>query len=135
MNGGERIDARSPGFIGWFALFGAPAAWFAQELLGWWLAEAHCANPAASAALRPPSLARAVQLGIGAVGLVIALAALAVALRAWRRRHGAPLHRIQAHDRREFITACSVLVSVVFVLAIGWAELAAALLPVCEAMR
>lgn len=125
----------APGARAWFGLLGAPLAWMAQLLLGWWLAQGHCANPLAAAVLHPPAGSRAAQLLIGAAAFAVALLSFFAGLRGWRAARQPHPHRLQADGRPEFLAVCALLVSAVFMLAIAWAWLATAMLPVCEAVR
>lgn len=128
-------SVRRAGASVWFGLLGAPLAWMAQLLLGWWLAQGHCANPLAAAVLHPPAASRTVQLLIGGAAFAVAVLAFLGGLGRWREARQPHPHRLQAEDRVEFLAVCGLLISAVFMLAIAWAWLAAAMLPVCEAVR
>jgi hypothetical protein len=68
----------------WFGLFGAPAAWTAQFLIGYWLSEVRCSTGGA-AGLSVDAWAIAVTAGAAALAVGAELAAFT----AFRRTRGA----------------------------------------------
>lgn len=134
MNRPHPVSADRPGKEAWFSIAGAPAAWFAQGLLGWLVASQSCAQPDRAAILSPAAV-RAVEIAIAVIALSIALLALRSGIAAWRHAGDAHLRAVHAQDRPTFLAAAGIIVSVVFVVGIVWAGLSAALLPVCEAVR
>ena len=121
-----------PRFLVWFGILAAPAAWAAQGLLGWFVEGAACSS--AYVAISPPA-ARAVEWTIGLAASIVALAGLAVGISLWRRSRDPRLTALQVERVPDFMAATALLVSLVFLLAIGWASLPSALLRVCENVR
>lgn len=119
------IDVRSA----WFALLAPPAAWSAQELLGWFFGERTCGA-------MTPAAVRLTVLGISIAALVVSLAGVAYGWRSWRHNSAAadPL-ATDAPDRVEFMALGGFFVSVVFTIGITWSGLSPAFLGDCGRMR
>ncbi len=113
----------------WFAILGAPAAWAAQGLIGWFVAGRACAGSLDSGG------ARTIEMIISALALIIALVGVGVGLGAWRHSGDATITAIRAEVRQDFLAAVALIVAVAFSLGIVWAALSAFLLPMCERMR
>ena len=113
----------------WFGLLAAPAAWTIQGLLGWWAGERICGD-----------LSIAGVRGLTALGsmlaLIVALAGVATAWRAWLTTTSAP-HPIHAEawDRVEFMALGGFLVSSAFTLGIIWGALPSLMLSACGRAR
>jgi hypothetical protein len=109
----------------WIGLVAAPLAWAVQGLLGWFFGARVCGSMSIGA----------VRLTVGLVGvaaLLVALGGIAVGLENWRVATAGPR---PAADRVEFMSFGGLLVSCVFVVAIGWAALNAVLVNGCGGMR
>ncbi|MFC4313702.1 hypothetical protein ACFPN2_31805 [Steroidobacter flavus] len=113
----------------WFAILGAPLAWAAQGLIGWFVSARACAGDLDSGG------ARVAELVISIVALIVALAGVGIGLRAWRHSADSSIAAIRAEVRQDFLAAVALIVSVSFSLGIVWAALSAFLLPMCERMR
>lgn len=107
----------------WFGLFGAPAVWSVQLMLGYALA-AHACYPEMTPRLVPviPGL-WALELVISLVALAIGAGAAVVAIRSWRaarpRREAAEARLLEvAEGRVRFMALAGVLVSMLFLLGI-----------------
>lgn len=113
----------------WAGVLLAPAAWIAQGALGWYLGYEACTTFGVDRA-------RIGLLVLSLIALAIAVAGGSLAWNNWGAvsavRHPAHVH---GRDRVEFMSAGGVLVSVVFVIGIGWATLSALLLDACGGMR
>jgi hypothetical protein len=116
-----------------FGIAGAPAAWIAQELAGWYLANHGCVDAGVTASA-PPGM-RSWQIAMNALSLLVAIASLATGVRQWRARRIGTEQPAAVDDRRSFLAAAAMLVSAVFLLAIGWASIAAFAIPLCVRMR
>jgi hypothetical protein len=117
--------------MGWFFVFGAPAAWAMQLGLGWLVSAAACCARHSPPSLSPRA-ARAAELGITAVALVVALGCVFGGA-SRRRSSGETL--LSVRDRRSFLAAIAWLVSLVLTCAILWAGASSVILPVCERSR
>jgi|SRR5689334_2438097 len=119
----------------WFGIMGAPFAWAAQLLLGWFVNAGGCgfANP--SVRWFSDGGVRGAEIAISLIALLIALSALGVAIRAWRASADRSLVAVHARARPDFVAASALLVSAVFILAIVWTGLPDFMLPACESVR
>ena len=110
----------------WFGIFGGPAAWLAQELVGWLVSLWACPDGEGS---------RAPQLVISAVAVAVAAAALWAGLRA-HRALGEPLAlAIHSRSRSEFLASAAILVSAASLVAIALTAWPQIVLPICNAVR
>ena len=111
----------------WFGLFGAPAAW-AVQLISNYALNAHFCYPGDTPLASPDfGGVRAVGLVMSAVLLVVAAAALAVAMRSWRRtrqegrRNRSPDHHETVEvgeGRTRFMAMAGILVSGIFLFGV-----------------
>jgi hypothetical protein len=125
----QRNDLLRPSRSVWFAIFGGPAAWAVQGLLGWYIASRACLGGLSVGAER----ALEILLSVGA--LALGIAALSIGWRAWRRSGEHDLSAIAATGREDFLAATAVLVSLAFCIGMVWGALPAFILPGCERMR
>lgn len=119
----------------WLALVCAPLAWALQGLLGWYVSGSACADRDASWGSLGGGGVRAVEIGISAIALAIALACFLTGLRAFQASADRAVTAIHARARADFLAAAALLISAVFALGIVWAALPSFILPVCERMR
>jgi hypothetical protein len=133
----SRSRSDLPRYLVWFGIFAAPAAWAAQELLGWFVEGLACGASGAllSRTVISQPVARAAEWTIALVAALVALGALAVGISLWRRSGDPRLTRLQVQGVADFEAATAVLVSTVFFLAIVWAGLPPALLRMCASVR
>ena len=118
----------------WIVLAGlvvAPAAWFLQLNASFVLGAAGCPGFGA-----PTSLVHALVVIAGAVAVVLAIGALASAIRAWTRtsREGPGDHHAaltSGHGRTRFLGLAGMIVSSIFLAAIVFALLVPWLVPSC----
>jgi hypothetical protein len=113
----------------WFAIFGAPAAWAAQGLIGWFVSSRVCAGHLAGGGVRT------IEMIISIVALIVALIGVGIGMRAWHNSADPSLAAIHSEMRQDFLAAVSLIVSVAFTIGIVWAALSAFILPMCERMR
>jgi len=107
----------------WFGIFGAPAAWAVQTIVGYSIVAHYCFPDGLP--VRTPAFGgtRAVSGLVVAVALVIAVLALFTAVRIWKAtRLG---HRAENHEQLEtgegrirFMAFAGVLLSTVFLFAV-----------------
>jgi hypothetical protein len=106
----------------WFGIFGAPGAWALQTIVDYGLV-AHFCFPGEMPRRTPTFDAlRATGIAVSIIVVVVALLAMAAALRSWRAtRHG---HDAEHHEllevgegRARFMAFAGVLLSVVFLFA------------------
>jgi hypothetical protein len=102
-----------------------PAAWAAQEWLGWYFGQRICQG------LTPPAV-RWIVFGISVVALVVALVGVS---RGWSALHDRAAAELDHRERVDFVAFGGFLVSSVFALAIVWAGLSTAFLFDCGWMR
>lgn len=124
----------------WFGLFGAPAAWAAQLITNYAL-NAHFCYPSDTPQASPAfGGVRAVGLVVSAVLLVIAIAALFVAIRSWRKtrleagQNRSPDHHETAEigeGRTRFMAMSGILVSGIFLFGVLMNGLPLIAMPVC----
>lgn len=120
----------------WVALAGAPLAWWAQELAGWFVEGRACSDGRPEWGALSAGGVRAVEVGVGLVALAVAIACLYAGWRRWRARRGdAGVTRIQGRERADFVAAVVMLAGAVFTLGIAWNAAAYALLPLCGSAR
>src|SRR6185437_209152 len=120
----------------WFAVFGAPLAWGVQLGVSWLVVNGACR----ARALHPGQglslgAIRAIEVGIDCLLMVVALAALAIGLKAFRSSGDRRITSVHAFDRPAFFAAIAVLVSAVFWLAMAYSTLPNLMLPLCESTR
>ena len=124
----------------WFGVFGAPAAWAAQLISNYALM-AHFCYPV-STPLASPEFGgvRLLAILISAGLLVVAVAALAVALRSWSvtrhetaRRRSPPHHEAAetGEGRTRFMAMSGILVSAVFTFGVLMASVPLLTMPIC----
>lgn len=123
---------RSPAAL-WLAVVGAPAVWAAQGLLGWFIETQACAGgttwPLSSSGVK------GIELAISAAAFATAALAFWVGLRHWRVSSDTGIYGVHGRERHAFLAAVAWMVSGIFMLAIVWAALSVAMLPVCEGWR
>lgn len=125
MNAQALVDRRSL----WFGLLAAPLAWTFQGLLGWWAGERICTDLSITGV-------RILVAIVSLLALIVALAGVAVAFRAWNAASSAPhVVHAEAWDRVEFMALGGLLVSSAFTLGIFWAGLPAVMLSACGHVR
>jgi hypothetical protein len=113
----------------WYALLAPPAAWAAQELLGWFFGERTCGG-------LTPVAVRWIVFGISAAALILALVGVSLGWTAWQTRNDISDPLASEHrDRISFMAFGGFLVSTIFAIAIVWAGLSAAFLSDCGRMR
>jgi hypothetical protein len=113
----------------WFGLLAAPTAWTIQGLLGWWAGERICGDMSIGGV-------RGLTAVVSMLALIVALAGVATAWRAWDGTSRAP-HAIHAEawDRVEFMALGGLLVSSAFTLGIIWGALPSLMLSACGRVR
>ncbi len=119
----------------WFGLYGAPAAWSVQVLVGFAMS-AHGCYPRAIPLASPVIGVRAIALLVTAVAAGLAIAAGVTALVSWRTTREEMDGREEAlleigDGRTRFMALSGVLVSILFLLAIGLSYLSIAVVPPC----
>ncbi len=128
----------NPTVVRWrmgFGILGAPFAWAAQGLLGWFIASGGCGREPAAARWLTDAGVRGTEIGISVVALVLALSALRVGIEAWRNSTDRSIGAIDGRATADFLAAVALLVSVLFTLGILWAALSAFVLSPCESVR
>lgn len=113
----------------WFPVVAPPAAWSAQELIGWGIGEQACG-------LLSTTAVRSAVLVITIAALIVSIGGIVSGWRMWTARSDAasPLET-DAAARAEFIALAGTLISGVFTLAIVWAGLSAAFVWSCGRIR
>jgi hypothetical protein len=125
----SRLESGTPVRI-WYGIAGAPAAWVTQSTLIWWVSSRGCVGTGAGAWVR------VVVAVICAAAFVAGATALALSIRDWTAMKPAPaLNRARGTETAEYLALAGVLVSAVFVLAIGWTALPALVFDLCERTR
>ena len=124
--------AQPPGRI-WFAIIAPTAAWAVQQWAIWFLDSYACTASRAWSLSR--SAAHAAEIGVSVVALIVALAALAAALRAWRSSQDRSVMQVHARARPDFMAATALFVSASFTLGVFWAGWPALILQACEPFR
>jgi len=119
----------------WFGILGAPFAWAAQGLLGWFIASAGCGRAPAAARWLTDAGVRGTEIGISVVALLVAISALNVGLQAWRNSADRSIAAVDGRATADFLAAVALVVSVLFTLGILWAALSAFVLSPCESVR
>jgi hypothetical protein len=112
----------------WIGILGAPLAWAAQGLIGWFISARACAGEI-------DGNVRTLEVVVSLLALIVALTGFWIGLLAWRRSGDRGLAAIRAEVRPDFLAAVAMIVSAAFSLGIVWAGLSAFLLPMCERMR
>jgi hypothetical protein len=113
----------------WYALLAPPAAWAAQELLGWFFGERTCGELA-------PATVRWIVFGMSVLALAVALVGVSLGWRMWQTRdHTSDPLASEHRDRISFMAFGGFLVSTIFAIAIVWAGLSSAFLSDCGRMR
>jgi hypothetical protein len=107
----------------WFGLFGAPAVWTIQELVGYILAAHACFPHMAPRATPALGGLWVLELGLGIAALIVAGLAGWMALRSWRavrpRHPGAGTAQVDIGEgRARFMALAGILVSGMFLLGI-----------------
>ena len=72
---------------------------------------------------------------LSAVAFATAAVAFWIGLRHWRVSSDSGVYGIHGRERHGFVAAVALMVSGIFMLAIVWASLSVAVLPVCEGWR
>ena len=120
----------------WIVLAGlvvAPAAWFLQLNASFVLGEAGCSG------FGPPAtFVHLFLVVIGVLAVLLALAALGSAIRAWKKtsREGPGDHHAaltSGHGRTRFLGLAGIIVSCIFLAAVGFALFVPLLVPSCGA--
>ena len=121
----------------WTGIVAAPAAWAAQLLLGFVLT-AHACFPR-DVPLDAPiwNGLRAGLMALSAAAIVLAVASMALSYLSWTRtrgeKPGSGHQLISGGDgRTRFLSMCGLLVSALFLVAIGFETIALLLSPLCR---
>jgi hypothetical protein len=113
----------------WIGILGAPLAWAAQGLIGWFISARACAGDIGGGEVRT------FEVVISILALIVSLTGLWIGLLAWRNSGDKGIAAIRAEVRQDFLAAVTMIISAAFSLGIAWAALSAFLLPMCERMR
>lgn len=129
----HRVGALALGF----ALFAAPAAWFAQLSIGSGLASHACYPRATPLAMPLWGGLWSLLLFISLVAIAISAAAGLVALRSWRatrnEQPGSRHHLLEVGEgRTRFLAMCGLLTSGGFLVALLFSTVMLFLVPVCN---
>jgi hypothetical protein len=121
----------------WLGVCGAPLAWGAQVLIGWWISGQTCADGTPEWGSWAASQVRMLLIVISAVALVIAIAGIVSARRQWRARRtgNEPVEVFTGAHRPAFMALAGMLVSSVLGVAILLTGIALSSVSVCEYMR
>jgi uncharacterized membrane protein len=107
----------------WFGVFGAPAAWTVQELVGYAVV-AHACYPSGEPLLHVPMPnLSTIDLAVSLVTLLTGVAAAVVAYRAWERSHD---------DRTRFMALSGVIVGLIFLFSIIMNVMVLFIQPACS---
>jgi hypothetical protein len=115
----------------WFGVLGAPAAWAAQVFLGWYAATVVCnfRSEQSSVWFSAPGL-RALEIGISVLAILVAVAALAAGIGAWRES----MKREDNPAPYDFLATIAVFGSLAFLIGIIWTGVPLFMLQPCEGM-
>lgn len=119
----------------WFSIAGAPLAWYAHLLAGWYAAGSSCTMRSLDWHHFGPTGVRVLHAAIAVVCIGVAAAAVVVAVGCWRASTLHKVTEIHGHARPEFLAGVAMLVSSVFLLAVCYDALAQAMLPLCAWIR
>jgi hypothetical protein len=113
----------------WLGVLSAPAAWLFVEGLGYVVSARQCAGPVAPGVAR----IRITQLVICAIGLIVAINGLRIALSYHRALAAAPVSDdAPIQGRWRFMAASGVMLSVLFIGGIVLIAISASSLNVCD---
>jgi hypothetical protein len=117
----------------WFAILAPPAAWAVQQWAIWFLDSYACTQSRVWSLSR--GAAHAAEIFVSVIALLVALAALAVAIRAWRESQDPGVAQVHGRARPDFMAATALFVSASFTLGVFWAGWPPLILRACEPFR
>lgn len=135
--GGHPAPAARPVALGrlWFGLFAAPAAWSTQVIVNYALVAHFCYPNREPLAAPTFGGVRLVGIVVSVAAVAVALAALGVARGSWRATHGyrgAGDERLDARSgRAQFMAMAGLILSGVFLFAVLMNAAPLVALPVC----
>jgi hypothetical protein len=115
----------------WFGVLGAPAAWATQVFLGWYAATVVCdyRSEQTSVWFSAAGL-RAIEIGISALAILVAVAALGAGIGAWREA----LKRENHPATYDFLATIAVFGSLAFLIGIVWSGVPLFMMQPCEGL-
>ena len=112
----------------WFGVLGAPLAWAVQFGVGYWISEAQC-SPTGGQWQIP---VRSWAIAVGAIGEVVAVSALLVALWLFRGSAGADVKEAPPEGRIRFLAVVGMTIAPLFIFLIAMTAVGTAVLYPCS---